>query len=262
MNPQPTTDWLASIYSLSCHNRQESTSLSTLLAREVEYPNASVDSQRLIGISKRLLDNNDTSSKALDIGSGNGFYSKAALDNGFKVTAINPGKWENNIFEEQNGFRPIEAFFEDVNLNKNTYELVILSQVLEHIANPQKILHNIRQLIAENGVLAIAVPNVDSLFVKIMKTKENGCLWVPEHLTYFSSQGLKSILERSGFKIQLSKSISRIPYFILSDKLKLTGFKRKISNYLVKSSQILPLKMVDLLGFGMMHNIWARPSKA
>ena len=96
--------------------------------------------------------------KALDIGSGYGFFSRAALDQGFQVVAVNPAKAENRIFQQLNGFEPIPLFFEAVDFGTDKFDLVILSQVLEHLLDPLHVLVKVRKLIKPEGVLAIAVP--------------------------------------------------------------------------------------------------------
>ena len=149
--------------------------------------------------------------RALDIGSGFGFFSQAALQEGFEVKAVNPGMWENNIFKELNKFSPIQTFFENVDFKEESFDLVILSQVLEHVERPFEFLVKIKKVLKQSGVLTIAVPNVYSFLVKILKDKENGCFWVPEHLTYFSEKGLKKILLRAGFIIVRNIFVSQYP---------------------------------------------------
>jgi 2-polyprenyl-3-methyl-5-hydroxy-6-metoxy-1,4-benzoquinol methylase len=257
LNPQPTKDFLNSIYQFSGLGLSQPISFNEVIATESEYPNATVDAKRLVIQAKRYMPNH-IGLKALDIGSGYGFFSRAALQAGFTVTAINPGIWENAVFEEMNGLTPISARFEDVDFAER-FDLVILSQVLEHVENPFDFLLKIRAIMATSGVLAIAVPNVDSILVKVLGTRDNSCLWVPEHLTFFSTTGLMKILQRSGFLITRHEYISRIPYYALSNRLKLTGAFRRLVNYVTRFSQRLPLKLVDLVGVGFYHNVWAEP---
>lgn len=194
---------------------------------------------------------------ALDIGSGFGFFTKAAIENGFDVTAINPSRWENDVFEQMNGFRPIEKFIEDVELDKE-FDLIIMSQVLEHLDDIDNILKKIKSLMTENGVLVIAVPNIDSFLVKLLGTRDNSCLWVPEHLNYFSKKGLMTYLNRLGFRVLRYQQISRIPYNFLSIRLGLSRCStlREICNKTVQIIQRPILKSVDALGLGLYHNIW------
>jgi len=162
------------------------------------------------------------------------------------------------IFEEMNCFTPIPAFFEDLDFQEKKFDLVILSQVLEHIENPENFLLKIKGILKPTGVLAIALPNINSILVKILKDKDNGCLWVPEHLTYFSKIGINALLSVTGFIIHKHIYVSRIPYNILSNKLNLSGTIRSIVNHGVKIMQWLPMQMCNLTGTGFMHNVWAK----
>ena len=263
MNPRPTSNYLQTIYVRSGHGLSRPISLEKVRGEEIEYPNASIDSKRLVKYAKHLslMAGGNNNLKALDIGSGYGFYAKAALEEGFKVTAVNPSVWENDVFESMNGFRPSPAFFEDLEFGAQEFHLVILSQVLEHLVNPLETLQKIRNLTNKNGILALAVPNVDSILVKMLGSKENGCLWVPEHLNYFSKIGLIKILDLAGFKVKKHMYVSRIPFYAISNRLNLKGTARRICNYLVRSLQGPPLRLCNALGLGLVQNVWAEPSE-
>lgn len=255
INPRPTKELLTAIYSKSGHSLREPISLEEVQRKEREYPNGTVDSKHLVTVAKNLLDNKSTNPFALDIGSGFGFYTEAAVRNGFSVTAINPSIWENNVFEQMNGFRPIQSFFEDVKLDKK-YDLVIFSQVLEHIDNPLSFLEQVRSVLSDDGVIALAVPNLDSYLVKL--GKDGGVFWIPEHLNNFSKQSVSILLKRAGFHVVKSEGISRFPYFALSDKFKLTGYKRALCNFITKKSQFIPLKVFNSIGWSGCLNVWAK----
>ena len=126
------------------------------------------------------------------------------------------------------------------------------------MAEPLGFLKKIHSLLNKDGIITIAVPNIDSILVKILKSRDNGCLWVPEHLTYFSKKGLFSILGSAGFAIKSHIYVSRIPYNFLSRRLSLKNFPRRLVNAIVKNIQKPPLKIVNWLGFGFAHNIWAQ----
>jgi SAM-dependent methyltransferase len=158
MNPQPTKEYLDSIYYKSGHGLTEPISFEEVIKAETEYPNATVDAKRLVGQAKIFMAAMD-GLKALDIGSGYGFFTNAALRAGFKVSAVNPGKWENEIFEKLNGFSPAPQFFEEVDFGPEKFDLVILSQVLEHVEVPVSFLVKIRSILKKNGIIAVAVPN-------------------------------------------------------------------------------------------------------
>ena len=247
LNPRPTREWLEMIYSKSGHGLTAPISFDDVLAAEREYPNATVDAARLVGRAKELLPE-EKGLTALDIGSGYGFFTAAALRAGFQVTAVNPSGWENNVFQQMNGFRPIESFFEDVDFTQQ-FDLVILSQVLEHIDEPLGMLSRVRSILSPHGIVAIAVPNFDSYWVKIFK-RDGGVIWVPEHLNCFSKKSLTMLLSRAGFDVVRYQAISRFPYFYLSDRFHLSGLPRIICNVFVKIAQDIPHRIVNSIGLG------------
>jgi 2-polyprenyl-3-methyl-5-hydroxy-6-metoxy-1,4-benzoquinol methylase len=258
LNPRPKKEYLDKIYLKSYQGYNREISLYDILEDEREYPNATFDALRIIGIAKKLIGSSEEKLKALDIGSGYGFFSQGALKLGFEVTAISPGKFDNEVFAKMNNFKPIENNFEDMEFNDVNYDLVILSQVLEHILDPYNMLIKINRLISPDGILALAVPNINSFLVKIYGQKESSCFWIPQHVTYFSEKGLHFLLERAGFKIVQKTFITRIPYNIISKKLHLQGSMRELSNKFIKYIQKPFVNIIDISTFGIYINIWAK----
>jgi SAM-dependent methyltransferase len=259
VNPQPSAESLKSLYACIGHGSKSLASLDEVMAAEVEFPNSTVDAQRMVNYATQLLGPiQGDQAKALDIGSGYGFFSRAAQAQGFQVTAVNPAKAENRIFKQLNGFEPIPLFFEEVDFGQERFDLVILSQVLEHLLDPFHVLVKVRKLMKPEGVIAIAVPNVDAILIKLLGSKSS-FLGLPEHIIHFSRQGLYAMLRRAGFAARHHQYISRIPYHGISNRLNLHGGSRQIMNYCVKVLQWAPLHISNLLGLGLFQNVWAVP---
>lgn len=258
MNPRPIPEFLQSaIYSTNGHGLAEPPSLEKILAAELEYPNATIDAKTMVHIAAKLLNGHMTAKKkALDIGSGYGFYSKAAMEAGFEVTAVNPGLWENHIYRQITGLEPIVDTFEACSF-PFTFDLVILSQVLEHLYSPERVIRKIYDVLTPGGILAVAVPNIDWLLVKLLKERENGVLWVPEHLNYFSRDGLKLLLTNSGLRVLETRNVARVPSHALSRRLKLHGNTRHMVNRCVALAQWAPMRICESFGMGIALQIWA-----
>jgi SAM-dependent methyltransferase len=256
INPRPSSEFLERIYSKSGHGLKALISVEDVLMQEKEYPNAFIDSKRLINKALNKLSENKLNRKmlALDIGSGFGFYSKAAINAGFNVTAVNPSVWENDVFERMNGFRPIQKFFEEIDFNNTKFDLVILSQVLEHIDNPFSFLNKVKEILTPKGIVAIAVPNLNSFWVKM--GKDGGVFWIPEHLNCFTKTSLFKLVKRLDYKIVSYQAISRCPYNYISNRLNIKGRKRILLNHFVKIIQFLPFRIFNKIGLGGVLNIW------
>ena len=76
------------------------------------------------------------------------------------------------------------------------YSLVVCNNFLEHQPETKNYLSCLRNLLSDDGVIYISVPNVDYLL-------EKNCLYefVADHLVYFTEKTLRKALEINGFSI-------------------------------------------------------------
>ncbi|MBO89838.1 MAG: hypothetical protein CMP14_09985 [Rickettsiales bacterium] len=95
-----------------------------------------------------------------------------------KSTTILPGYFDGSVFP------------------KESFDLVYLISVFEHIPNVAAFLRDVRDVLAPGGRLALSVPNCETGL-------KYGNLGMPihEHLLYFTPISLRSAIERAGFSI-------------------------------------------------------------
>jgi SAM-dependent methyltransferase len=83
---------------------------------------------------------------------------------------------------------------------KNKFNLITLWQVFEHLENPLETLQTCRSILHPGGILAIGVPNPDS-----MQAKWGGKDWLhldpPRHLALMGVPSLVSLANISGFEV-------------------------------------------------------------
>ena len=72
------------------------------------YPTLWGDAELIIGRCVALA----PGQRFLDVGAGNGTFSHVAMKNGFQVDATEPNRNACAVFQEANGFRPREEFFD------------------------------------------------------------------------------------------------------------------------------------------------------
>jgi len=92
-----------------------------------------------------------------------------------------------------------EAVSKEVAFSK-TYDLVICSNVLEHVPYPAEILHDIKNTMSKTSILYLEVP-----FEDLMKNFPNDCLdkkrhW-HEHINFYSKNSLVSLVNNCGFEL-------------------------------------------------------------
>lgn len=90
---------------------------------------------------------------------------------------------------------------------ENPFDIVVLSNVLEHAPNPKEMLKNVSRVLKLCGQIWISCPNSQSWLRKLF-----GRAWinwhVPFHLFHFSNKTLGQLLQFSGFKITELKYIT------------------------------------------------------
>ena len=254
LNRPPHKQWLQSIYQYSGQALTQAITLEDVLARETKFPNCKMDADRMS--HQADLFNISGNGQALDIGSGFGFYTQALRKLGYRTVSINPGKYENEVFRNLNGDEPLAVMFENYQPSEQ-FGVVMMSQVLEHLLEPDQAISKVSGLLAPGGVLACAVPNYDSFLVKLLGTKDNACLWVPEHVNYFTGNGLKALVERNGFRVVKMVQITRIPYNALSKRLRLKGRPAAIVDSLVSFFQVPFASLMNFFGLGIYINLYA-----
>jgi SAM-dependent methyltransferase len=251
LNPPPSDSCLDTIYSFSGHGLQEPLTFEEIIKREKQSPHSTIDARTMIAKGSSLnLSGNKT---ALDIGAGYGFFSWELIQQGYQVTAINPAGYENGIFEEMNQIKPLDLFFEDFQTDKK-YGIILMSQSLEHIKSPAAVVQKVSTMLSEGGVFICAVPNFHSFPVRLWETRDNGCLWVPEHVNFFTLKGLYSLFRLSNLDVCFHQNLTRIPDNYLSKKIK--WLDHKAIRALVKYAQIPFAAAVNRIGMGICIHIY------
>ena len=252
LNPPPTDEVLAEIYRHSGQALRAPVDPRRIIEREERFPNSTVDARRIVATARSLT--KAGTGNALDIGSGYGFYTKQLIDSGYNTTSINPGEYENRVFREICGCEPLPIYFEDFSTTQQ-FDVVLMSQVLEHMKSPSQALCRIAGVLAEGGVFACAVPNFRSFSVSMRGVRDNGCLWVPEHVNYFTVAGLRSLVESAGLRVVHHEYVTRIPNHRVLHCLGLPANDLLLRCFEIGTSPFLWL--ADRLGYGICINLYA-----
>ncbi|OIO33032.1 MAG: hypothetical protein COX96_06730 [Candidatus Omnitrophica bacterium CG_4_10_14_0_2_um_filter_44_9] len=135
----------------------------------------------------------------LDIGCGYGFFLEKARQKGWRVFGIEPcdhareyAKSKSLDIEEGNLF--------DRKYLDETFDVVTLFYVLEHLPEPLRYLKEVYRILKPGGLLLARVPHTTPI-VKILRLFgiRNRLYDVPSHLSDFSPRTLARALEKTGF---------------------------------------------------------------
>ncbi len=100
--------------------------------------------------------------------------------------------------------------------SENTYDYIIIADVLEHLREDEKTLISCRRLLKSGGKCIISVPNIGhaSIIGGLLKgrfdyTKEG--LLDRTHVHFYTKKSITSLLEKCGFSIAKIDTITRLP---------------------------------------------------
>lgn len=137
--------------------------------------------------------------RLLDLGCGTGNFLAAARDTGFDVTGIEFDPAAVRFAHQHYGLPEVFALrpeqFRKTRPDEY-FDVVTLFEVLEHQDKPRQFLNLAKDLLASRGFLALSVPN-RCRWQKGIESLD----YPPNHLTRWSPEALRNILEREGFEI-------------------------------------------------------------
>lgn len=182
--------------------------------------------------------------RILDIGSGLGLFLSKFKEKGWEVLGTDISKDVIKYSKEVFGIRTLIGDVVKLSLPKKHFDVVTMSGVFEHIYTPRETLIKIRELLKDDGVLVIVVPNIESLG-SVIYGKEWYHLQPGRHLYQFSPKTLARLLRETGFAIDdLSHSYWAHNYYSLFE-----NFRFKFSPRFKKENEggLAAGKMEDLL---------------
>lgn len=184
--------------------------------------------------------------KALDLGCGNGAYLLLLKKMGWDVVGVDIN--DNTSQEVKEAKIPVlTGGLEELKLEENSFDLITLWHVLEHLHDPLKTLKVVCRLLKDDGILFVEVPNSASVLSRLFKS--NWFAWeLPRHLCHFSPTSLSRMLNQAGFEITTIRHLSKntlgksMAYWLESLGIKChidQIEKKRIFSYLLKFCGIL-----------------------
>ena len=153
-------------------------------------------------IAKRIV----TASRVLDVGCGAGELGRSL--NGkqcnltgydLKLDRVNANREAYQLLEEHD--------IEKHGFGSEKYDVIVFSDVLEHLNDPEKVLEKSRESLSSEGMLLVSLPNVAYLDNRIGLLKGNwnytdeGVL-DRTHLKFFTLFTAEQLLVSAGYRIQ------------------------------------------------------------
>jgi SAM-dependent methyltransferase len=160
--------------------------------------------------------------RLLDLGAGTGKFLNTAQAVGFEVTGVEPIAAACRTAKQKHGLDLINATLEDYLISDSQlYDVILLLNVLEHVASPLEVLRLVYQHLNGGGLSVIVVPNTnftlllgltgkllglrDPYLLKAKKFGQQG-FNPPYHLTAFTPRSMCKMAFKAGFDIALMQN--------------------------------------------------------
>lgn len=147
-----------------------------------------------------ILNYEKQNNRMLDIGSGSGILSTLYRSQGWEVTSLDFNENLKHQYDNSDNITFVTGDASNPNFPANTFDLIVASQILEHLPDPIAALRNWRLILKENGKLIIAVPNFGGLNRLIFNSYWFGGISAPFHLLFFNIVSLNKLIYKAKFR--------------------------------------------------------------
>ncbi len=198
--------------------------------------------------------------KLIEVGCAAGFFLAMARRDGWSVEGTDISAYATNYAREKFNIEVFTGYLRDRAYPDNYFEAAVLWHTLEHCADPKGELREINRLLKPEGILALEVPNIESLSAQ--KYKERWYHFVPQyHLYHFSPDTLGKLLKKTNFKIiraiTVSGGVSPLPD-LRKKRIPVDFVDNKRWQPLKRAVKKVVWRAVEMLGKGELLRVAAR----
>jgi 2-polyprenyl-3-methyl-5-hydroxy-6-metoxy-1,4-benzoquinol methylase len=149
--------------------------------------------------------------RILDVGCGRGELLKIAREQGWDAVGIEPSSTFAEFARKYSGAKVLNQPVESCDLEPQSFDVVILSAVLEHLYRPNETLQALARALRPGGALFVDVPNERGLYFRMgnLYQKLRGRDWTvnlaptfePFHVFGFNPKALRKLLQKHGLTV-------------------------------------------------------------
>jgi len=184
-----------------------------------------------------MIQNYKREGKLLEVGCAGGSFLYYAQRAGFEVEGVDISEWASEQARSQFHLKVFQGRLMDTNLPSETYDMIVLTDLLEHEPEPIRFLLEVKRLMKQDGIVVIKVPiyvnsfyyrflrhlpwswtlgRLDARLLQALKVWDQGPKFPPYHLYEYSPRTLSALLKKCGLKTIARRSSLIIPEFLES----------------------------------------------
>jgi SAM-dependent methyltransferase len=151
----------------------------------------------------------------LDVGCGEGHLARQFVSAGYSVVGVEPSeRLRAEFVAAGDGLDPaiyevVDARAEELPFPAGSWKTIVITEVLEHVADPEQVLRELHRVLAPDGRICISVPTSFSerLYSRLHpRYSENAT-----HVRVFGKRSLTELLQRCDFRVVAVEGKNFIP---------------------------------------------------
>lgn len=191
VNPRPTPEKIADYYS---EDYPPFRTTRSPIVRYIKKMMIHREARKLKGLKREKVG-------VLEIGCGRGEVLADLRGVGkWELKGVELSPYASQIAREKFGLDVITGTIFDATFPPESFDVVLMKHVLEHVPNPRETLSEIHRILRDNGKLLLWTPNIKSLEAQVWGRHWHG-LEIPRHLYHFSPETLTKLLQAAHLKV-------------------------------------------------------------
>ena len=149
---------------------------------------------------KHLWDLNLRNKVIADIGCGGGTLLDHISNVSSRCIGVEPNLEFSNSLKKR-GYEHFSSTKECISTYKNKIDIVVSTQVIEHVEDPKKFLNEIKSLLKPKvGIAMITTPNREEILMNLLKKDFAQFFYRSQHRWNFNGKSIKNCAKHAGFK--------------------------------------------------------------
>ncbi len=143
------------------------------------------------------FDNTSKTKKILDIGCATGLFLSHMKNLGWETSGVEICSSAVDYGNRIRGVNIFKGTLENAPFTEESFDIIHLSHVIEHINDPDLFLSVIYKLLKPGGVVYCTTPNADGFQAKLFKGDWRSA--IADHMFLFTVKTLKAMIKKNGF---------------------------------------------------------------
>lgn len=155
-----------------------------------------------------LIENNPNN--ILDVGCASGWFLHQIRNKYHDANCVGVDKYRDAVIYGNKKYKSIKLVYADAHkmpFRAGSFDLVICTEVLEHVKEPEAVLKEIKRVLKKNGKAIIEMDSGNFLFRAAWYwwTNIRHGVWRDSHIHLFNANKLEKLIKKSGLKIKQKK---------------------------------------------------------